>query len=129
MFKKQQLIFEELKKECSNKFSNNVIVVKGNAGVGKTYIIKQLIQEFDSTTKMPVCYISGDQFCQERDYYCIKQSLLEISEKYEKKKNDKELISEFVGEMPYVGDISRKIISDKLNDADVDQDRKKLLSR
>lgn len=124
MFKKQQLIFEELKKECSNKFSNNVIVVKGNAGVGKTYIIKQLIQEFDNTTHMPVCYISGDQFCQERDYYCIKQSLLEISEKYEKKKNDKELISEFVGEMPYVGDISKKIISDKLNYADVDQDRK-----
>ena len=38
-----------------------------------------------------------------------------MSVKYAQKQNDKELISEFSGELPIVGDISKKIISDKLN--------------
>ena len=123
MLSKQQEIFEELKK-IFYLSSCNIVTLKGKAGVGKTYVINKLIHEFEIKGDMTVCYISGDQFCQDREYYCIKQALSEISIKYEKKKKDVDLITGLVGELPSIGSISQKLVSDKLNYSDVNQNRK-----
>lgn len=124
MFNKQKYIFECLKREFYSDYINNVVTFKGKAGVGKTYVVDKLIHECQNNDDMTICYISGDQFCQEREYYCIKQSLSEVSVEYEKKKHDTNLIAEFVGELPQLGDISKKIVSDKLNYSNINQNRK-----
>lgn len=123
MLDNQQDLFEKLIEELDS-YDQNVIILKGNAGVGKTYVIEQLIKKFKARKNFTICCINGDQFCKEREYYCIKQALSEMSVKYAQKQNDKELISEFSGELPIVGDISKKIISDKLNYKNVSQNNK-----
>lgn len=107
MLDNQQDLFKKLIEELDS-YDQNVIILKGNAGVGKTYVIEQLIKEFKARKDFTICCINGDQFCKEREYYCIKQALSEMSVKYAQKQNDKELISEFSGELPIVGDISKK---------------------
>lgn len=124
MLKGQEEIFEQLKNEIKSDSFNSVITIRGNSGIGKTYIMEKLIDEFCDKSDMSICYIKGDQFCQNRDYYCIKQSLSEISFSYDKMKYDKNLISEFVSEIPKVGDISKIIVSDKLNYSEVEQSRR-----
>ena len=123
MLDNQQDLFEKLIKKLDS-YDQNVIILKGNAGVGKTYVIDQLIKEFKARKDFTICCINGDQFCEEREYYCIKQALSEMSVKYAQKQNDKKLISEFSGELPIVGDISKKIISDKLNYKNISQNNK-----
>lgn len=123
MLDNQKNLYNNLIREFDS-YSRNVIILKGNAGVGKTYVVNQLIKEFKVKKDFTICYINGDQFCKEREYYCIKQALSEMSIKYEQNQNDKTLISEFSGELPFVGNISKKIVSDKLNYRKVNQDRK-----
>lgn len=45
MLDSQQDLFEKLIEELDSH-DQNVIILKGNAGVGKTYVIGQLIKEF-----------------------------------------------------------------------------------
>lgn len=126
MFNQQKYILECLKNlflvDHSTK-TNKIIALNGKAGVGKTYIACELMHILNSKN-IPTCYIVGDQFCNKRDYYCIKQSLSQISEIYEKKKQDSNLIAGLVGELPKIGEISRKIVSDKLNYRNINQSQK-----
>lgn len=123
MLDKQQEIYEKLI-TTFYLHDNNVVTIKGNAGVGKTYVANHLVDKLENEKKIDICYINGDPFCKEREYYCIKQALSEVSYKYERKKNDADLISEMVGEFPVISNISKKIVSDKLNYRDVNQNRK-----
>lgn len=45
MLDNQQDLFEKLI-ELLDSYDQNVIILKGNAGVGKTYVIEQLIKKF-----------------------------------------------------------------------------------
>lgn len=125
MLNNQMYIYDKIQQEITPHYKNSIIVLKGKAGVGKTYIIEELITNINQDyNHPPICYIKGDQIGQKRDYYCIKQALAEVSVDYEKKKNDKALISELAQELPYAGDISKKIVSDKLNANEISQKRK-----
>ena len=49
MLDNQQDLFEKLIEELDS-YDQNVIILKGNAGVGKTYVIEQLIKKLKLRT-------------------------------------------------------------------------------
>lgn len=121
MFNSQKIVFSELVETISLLNPKKVIGLSGKPGIGKTYVVDTFIQMIKSNYSCPVCYIKGDQFCQDRDYYCIKQALSKITLGYEKQKNIGDILTHSVQDIPYIGSVSAKLVSDKVNKKDIQQ--------
>ncbi len=78
MFSNQEEIYIKLVNDVSAFNSDKVIMLLGKAGIGKSFVIDKLMQEISGKYSCPICYIKGDQFCQDRDYYCIKRALTQL---------------------------------------------------
>lgn len=121
MFSSQKEAYEKLTKIIDLLSPNKVVGLSGKPGIGKTFVVDSLIQMVNSKYSCPVFYIKGDQFCQDRDYYCIKQALSKMTIDYEKKKNIGDILTYSVQDIPYIGTLSAKLISDKVNEKDIQQ--------
>lgn len=124
MFSNQEEIYKKLVNDVSAFTSEKVIMLLGKAGIGKSFVIEKLMQEISEKYSCPICYIKGDQFCQDRDYYCIKRALTQLITTYDKKKNLVDSIAKLGKAAPYIGELQEKIISDKLNQKEIDQKRR-----
>lgn len=124
MFSNQEEIYKKLVNDVSAFTSEKVIMLLGKAGIGKSFVIEKLMQEISGKYSCPICYIKGDQFCQDRDYYCIKRALTQLITTYDKKKNLVDSIAKLGKAAPYIGELQEKIISDKLNQKEIDQKRR-----
>lgn len=124
MFSNQEEAYAKLKEYIGVFSETKIITLTGKSGIGKSYIIERLIEEIKDQYTCPVCYIKGDQFCQNREYYCIKQALSQLTIGYNIAKDSKDIVGDFVQDIPYIGTVSNKIISDKLNKQEVELKRK-----
>lgn len=124
MFSNQEEIYIKLVNDVSAFNSDKVIMLLGKAGIGKSFVIDKLMQEISGKYSCPICYIKGDQFCQDRDYYCIKRALTQLITTYDKKKNLVDSIAKLGKAAPYIGELQEKIISDKLNQKEIYQKRR-----
>lgn len=124
MFDNQRDIYEQLK-NCIGSFNGiRIITLLGESGIGKSYLIEKLMEDVKTQYTCPICYIKGDQFCQNREYYCIKQALTQLTVSYENIQGKKDIITDCIQEIPRIGSISSKIISDKLNRQEITQKRR-----
>lgn len=124
MFNNQKDAYKQLKKYIGTFGNVKIITLVGKSGIGKSYVIEKLIKKIENQYTCPICYIKGDQFCQNREYYCIKQALSQLTMAYEKTKDAKNIIADCLQDIPYVGTVSNKIISDKLNKEELEQKKK-----
>lgn len=124
MFSNQEEIYQKLIDNVSIFNTERIITLSGKSGTGKSFMIKKLIQEMSGKYSCPICYINGDQFCQERDYYCIKRALTKLVITYEKKKTIIESIEKIGKEVPYIGELQENILYNKFNEKDINQKQK-----
>lgn len=124
MLSNQKEAYAMLKKYIGAFSEIRIITLIGRSGIGKSYTIEKLIEEAKDQYTCPICYIKGDQFCQNREYYCIKQALSQLTIGYDKTKDSRDLAADCVQDIPYVGTVSNKIISNKLNKQEVELKRK-----
>lgn len=124
MFSNQKKVYAELKKYIGVFSKTKIITLTGRSGIGKSYIIERFLEEIKDQYTCPICYIKGDQFCQNREYYCIKQALSQLIIGYNKAKDSKSIIADCVQDIPYIGTVSNKIISDKLNKQEIELKKK-----
>lgn len=120
MFSNQKEAYAKLKKYIGAFSETKIITLIGKSGIGKSYTIERLIKEANAEYTCPICYIKGDQFCQNREYYCIKQALSQLTIGYNKAKDSRDIVADCVQDIPYVGTVSNRIISNKLNRKEVE---------
>lgn len=124
MFTNQKKVYDDLLNVIKPFSSIKIITLFGKTGIGKSFVIETLMNELQCNYSSPIFYIKGDQFCQDRDYYCIRQALNEITVSYEKRKGIKEVVSKGFENIPYVGSVVTKLVSNKLYQKEIKQKQK-----
>ncbi len=124
MFKSQKEVFDKLKNNISPLSSDKVIVLSGKPGVGKSFVINSLKDNIQNHYSTPICYLNGDSVCQERDYYCFKYALNDMTIKYATKKKMTAIASKVVNDVPYCGSVSKEILSDLFDHSEIEQQQK-----
>lgn len=124
VFTNQEVIYNKLLKLINPFSSLKVVTLSGKSGIGKSFVVEQLMNEIKDNYSCPVCYISGDSVCQNRDYYCIKQALNEISLSYEKEAEKKKILTKSFEDIPYAGSIITKLVSNRLYKKELEQQQK-----
>ena len=64
MLTNQKEAYEQLKEYISPLNGVKIISLSGKSGIGKSFLIQKLMDEMGEKYACPVCYIKGDQFCQ-----------------------------------------------------------------
>ena len=121
MLANQKEAYEQLKENISPLIGIKIISLSGKSGIGKSFLIQKLVEEIKEKYACPICYIKGDQFCQAREYYCIKKALTQLTLHYEQDQNAKNLAADLFKDIPYIGTVSSKIISNKLHNQEIEQ--------
>lgn len=124
MFKSQKEIFDKLNNNISPLSSDKVIILSGKSGVGKSFVINSLKESIQNRYSSPICYLNGDSICQNRDYYCFKYALNNMTIKYAQKKKLTTIASKTVSDIPYCGSVSEEILSDFINRSEIRQNQK-----
>lgn len=124
MLNNQKDTYSRLKEYIGSFNGFRIITLTGKSGIGKSYVLQKFMEEAQEQYTCPICYIKGDQFCQNREYHCIKQALSQLIIEYEKIKDRENIVTDGLQDIPYIGTISSKIISDKLNRQEITQKRK-----
>lgn len=121
MLTNQREAYEQLKEHISPFNEVKIISLSGKSGIGKSYLIQHLMDEMREKYSCPVCYIKGDQFCQNREYFCMKQALTHLTLPYEEVQNAKDLAIDLLKDIPRIGSVSNKILSYKLHEQEIEQ--------
>ena len=97
------------KKVCQtilNNYKNQNIIIRGNSGVGKTYVFEQLINEFKENNNI-VLYLSSETLLSKREYY----PLINCIKNHKQYFSFKDLLEESSKDIPLVGNISNYFLS------------------
>lgn len=124
MFKSQKEIFDKLNNNIGPLFSDKVITLSGKSGVGKSFVINSLKDNIQNRYSTPICYLNGDSVCQERDYYCFKHALNDITSEYATHKNWTSIVTKGVQDIPFCGSASEEILSNLFNYSEINQQQK-----
>lgn len=124
MFKSQKEIYDKLNEKISPLSSDKIIFLSGKSGVGKSFVINSLKNSIQNRYSSPICYLNGDSVCQNRDYYCFKYALNNMTIKYEQRKKLTIIASKTVSDIPYCGTVSQEILSDIFDQFEIRQKQK-----
>lgn len=124
MFKSQKEIYDKLNEKISPLSSDKIIFLSGKSGVGKSFVINSLKNSIQNRYSSPICYLNGDSVCQNRDYYCFKYALNNMTIKYEQRKKLTIIASKTVSDIPYCGTVSQEILSDIFDRFEIRQKQK-----
>ena len=94
MFRNQKQAYSKLISIIKPYSEYKIVVLSGDAGIGKSFVVQELINAVADKYNKKICYIKGDQFMQHRDYYCIKQALEVVNYTYEKKMETVEIVAD-----------------------------------
>lgn len=121
MLTNQKEAYEQLKEYISPLNGVKIISLSGKSGIGKSFLIQKFMDEIGEKYACPVCYIKGDQLCQNREYFCMKQALNQLTLPYKQVQNAKDTASDLFKGIPHIGSVSNRIISNKLNKHEIEQ--------
>lgn len=104
-----EVLLPNQKKVCQtilNNYKNQNIIIRGNSGVGKTYVFEQLINEFKENNNI-VLYLSSETLLSKREYY----PLINCIKNHKQYFSFKDLLEESSKDIPLVGNISNYFLS------------------
>lgn len=121
MLTNQKEAYKQLKEYISPLNGVKIISLSGKSGIGKSFLVQKFMDEMEEKYDCPVCYIKGDQFCQNREYFCMKQALNQLTLPYEQVQNTKDTVIDLLKDIPHIGSVGNRIISNSLHKQDIEQ--------
>lgn len=121
MLANQEDAYKQLEENISPLTGIKIISLSGKSGIGKSFLIQKLVEEIKEKYACPICYIKGDQFCQGREYFCIKKALTQLTLPYEQIQNTKDFATDLFKDIPYFGTVGSRVISNKLHKQEIEQ--------
>lgn len=121
MLNNQNDIYSKLINDIKPLHSDRIIMLVGKPGIGKSYVVERLKRDLQEQYSAPICYLKGDQFCQNRRYYCFKNALNSLTIDYNKKKEITNIASKGAQGIPYVGPVTEKLLINTLNHTEIAQ--------